>query len=147
MQPLRMLSSIFFMVAIYGSLIIMCIMVIILFFPLEINIVILSLAGLCGIIDLFAFIYPQWGVHQLLEQYKEHHIREISPSLEEALFKVSNDPSMENLEHFENLASMYDRINQLEVWPFNMQQLSTVMASVVIPAAIFLFQLLFAGDA
>ncbi len=147
MQPLRILSSIFFMVAIYGSLIIMCIMVIILYFPLEINIILISLAGICGVIDLFAFIYPQWGVHQLLKQYKEYHFREISPSVENALFKVTKNPTMENLEHFENLASMYDRINDFEVWPFNMQQLSTVMASVVIPAGIFLFQLFVAGDA
>ena len=146
MQPLRMLSAIFFSVAIYGSLIIICIMIVMYFFPLEMNIIVLSLAGLCGVIDLFAFIYPQLGVHSLLIQYKEFHIREISPSLEEALFKVSNDPSLENLEFFENLASMLDRINQLEVWPFNMQQFSTVMASVVIPAAIFMIQLFFVGD-
>ncbi|HIF03920.1 MAG TPA: hypothetical protein EYQ80_00425 [Candidatus Poseidoniales archaeon] len=147
MQPLRMMSMIFFSIALYGALIITCIMVVMLYFPIEINIIIIVMAGLVGVIDLFAFIYPQTGVHKVLKQYKEYHMRELAPALDDALARVTEDATIDNLGHFEQLAAMHDRINELEVWPFNVQQLSTVMASVIIPGTVFIFQLFFSGDA
>jgi hypothetical protein len=146
MQPLRMMSTIFFTIALYGALIISCIMVVMLYFPIEINIIVVAMAGFCGVIDLFAFVHPQIGVHNVLKQYKDYHMRELAPALDDALAQVTENATIDNLGHFEQLAAMHDRINELEVWPFNVQQLSTLLASVVIPGIVFTFQLFFSGD-
>ena len=141
MRPLRMLSSVFFMLSIYGAMIIICCMVIALNFPNNLGQYAYYLVILVGILDLFAFLYPQIGVHEQLKKYKLEYLLKISENLDESLQSVNDDPTEENIGRFEQLAGMHDRIRALDEWPFNIQQLGTVLASVGIPMILFLAQI------
>ena len=140
MQPLRTLSGLFLVLSLYGAMVVICVMIIALNFPPNLQQYAFALVIVVGLIALFAFIFPQLGVHQQLKEYKDEYLLGISIQLEKVMVEVKEDPTAENLAKFEQLMNMHDRINALDEWPFNIEQLGTVMASVFIPMGAFIFE-------
>lgn len=140
MQPLRSLSGLFLVLSLYGAMVVVCVMVIALDFPEHLQGYAFILVIGVGLVDIFAFIYPQIGVHNQLRDYKKEYLMSVSIWLEEVMIEVNNDPTEENLSKFEMLMNMHDRINSLEEWPFNIEQLGTVLASVLLPMGAIIFE-------
>ncbi len=140
MQPLRTLSGLFLVLSLYGTMVVICVMIIALNFPPNLQQYAFALVIGVGLVALFAFIFPQMGVHQQLREYKDEYLLGISVQLEKVMMEVKENPTAENLAKFEQLMNMHDRINALDEWPFNIEQLGTVMASVFIPMGAFIFE-------
>jgi hypothetical protein len=140
MQPLRTLSGLFLVLSLYGTMVVICVMIIALNFPPNLQQYAFVLVIGVGLVALFAFIFPQVGVHQQLREYKDDYLLGISVQLEKVMIEVKENPTADNLEKFEQLMNMHDRINALDEWPFNLEQLGTVMASVFIPMGVFIFE-------
>lgn len=121
-------------------MVVICVMIIALNFPPNLQQYAFVLVIGVGLVALFAFIFPQVGVHQQLREYKDDYLLGISVQLEKVMIEVKENPTADNLEKFEQLMNMHDRINALDEWPFNLEQLGTVMASVFIPMGVFIFE-------
>ncbi len=140
MQPLRTLSGLFLVLSLYGTMVVICVMIIALNFPSNLQQYAFILVIGVGLVALFAFIFPQMGVHQQLREYKDEYLLGIAVQLEKVMIEVKQNPTAENLIKFEQLMNMHDRISDLPVWPFNIEQLGTVVASVFIPMGVFIFE-------
>ncbi len=81
-------------------------------------------------------IFPQIGVHDLMAKAKFARIRKFSAHVENALQRVTDEPSSENIRRLNELFQVERELNGMREWPFDTKTLLLFLGSVVVPIAI-----------
>ena len=88
------------------------------------------------------FFVTQYNVHECMVMQKRHKLWDVGRKLLEALEISVKEPTAKNLANQEAIGGIYERLNRLPEWPFNLQNVLTLFSSVVIPIALTVLKLL-----
>lgn len=94
-----------------------------------------------GIIVLSIFILPQFKLHKSMIREKNKMIQDFAKHIEQATIRTIQDPSEDNIKHFEKLYAVQARLNAMSEWPFDSKALITLLTTVVIPIGLVLFDI------
>jgi hypothetical protein len=95
-----------------------------------------------GFFVLFFFIFPQAKIHRIMMKVKHQKLRNFSIYLEEALEKVTEDPSRENLLKVKELFDIQHSLSQMGEWPFDTKLFFTILTGIAVPIIAALIQLI-----
>ena len=73
---------------------------------------------------------------------KHQKLRNFSIYLEEALEKVTEDPSQGNLQRVKELFGIQQSLSQMGEWPFDTKVLFTILTGIAVPIIAALIQLI-----
>lgn len=103
----------------------------------------ISITIFFGIFVLFIFIFPQIKIHKIMSNVKYKKIRCFATYLEDALEKVTEDPSPENVQRVKELFGVQQSLSQMGEWPFETRVLFPILTGIAIPIIVALLQLIF----
>ena len=94
------------------------------------------------------FFLPLGSVHTAMKRAKENELESISEHFREVNTKVKEDLRDKNygddlvadVESLEKLDFMYEKVNSMPVWPFNVRNIGRLISATMIPIIIFVMQ-------
>lgn len=95
-----------------------------------------------GIFVMAFFIFPQIKIHTIMSNIKHSRLRKFSVHLEDALQKVTDDPSGGNVQKVRELFEIQQSLNSMGEWPFDTKLILAIITSVGIPLVVVLLQIL-----
>ena len=97
-----------------------------------------------GLLLLALFILPQYEIHKIMTDVKNTKMLAFSPHVEAATAKAIEEPTNENIERFEKMFLVQDRLtNCMHEWPFDGNAMFALLSAVIIPVIIAIIQLAF----
>jgi hypothetical protein len=111
------------------------------------NPVSLGIAGAYSILSIGIFIWPQWGVHRLMELEKAKALREINQRLE-ALFAKFNQliddgdyAATEKLNGtIASLEIQHKRVSAIPTWPWSPETARIALTAIALPLMLMILQ-------
>lgn len=102
------------------------------------------------VLNLIVFIFPQFSLHKHLERVKESFLEKFEEVGEIKRFQYLNLAFTDNLEEKQTLLSELQTLNQIiedfesiSTWPFNYNQLTTLLIGIAFPFLPLIFEILF----
>jgi hypothetical protein len=102
------------------------------------------------VFNIIVFLFPQYSLHRHLERVKESFLEKFEEIYEVKRFQYLNLAFTENLEEKTSLLSELQTLNQMIIdiedimtWPFNYNQLTTLLIGVAFPFLPLIFEILF----
>ncbi|NIM95664.1 MAG: hypothetical protein GTO18_18345 [Anaerolineales bacterium] len=100
-----------------------------------------------AILGIIAFISPLLGVHNLLNEKKQHLLDESSKQIEIAITTMFSQIEVEGLDSISGndrtlttLEKAHETIDKISTWPWQAETLRRVLAALSLPLAIWLIQ-------
>jgi hypothetical protein len=100
--------------------------------------------------NIIVFLFPQFSLHKHLERVKESFLEKFEEIYEVKRFQYLNLAFVDNLEEKTLLLSELQTLNQMitdiediNTWPFNYNQLTTLLIGVAFPFLPLIFEILF----
>lgn len=98
----------------------------------------------------FFFFYPLWGTHKAMRDEKNSVLDKLSIAMDEIYLNVYEEIASEGeairnkkLEKVERLDKIYQRANEMPVWPFDMNTIMKFMSTVAFPIATISIKIVF----
>lgn len=104
--------------------------------------IMISITLFFGFFVFFFFIFPQAKIHKIMYRVKHKKLRNFSLYLEEALEKVTVDPSQDNLQRVKELFGIQQSLSQMGEWPFDTKLLFPILTGIAVPIIAALLQLI-----
>jgi hypothetical protein len=89
------------------------------------------------------FFVTQYNVHECMVMKKCDKLAVISKKLTDSLELSLKEPSPKNVAELNAAKEVYDKVDALPEWPFNTQNVLTLLSSVIVPIVLAVLNLVF----
>jgi hypothetical protein len=106
----------------------------------EISIIVLIIIGIYALMIALSFVVPTWFIHKKLVKEKFNRLRKLSITLEQ-LQGWLDEEGIERYWKFTACRDQYHDMSRIITWPFDTQNLITIIASVGLPIVLTALQI------
>jgi hypothetical protein len=78
-----------------------------------------------------------------MSELKHEKMRSFSKHLESSLESAIESPTSENVTRLKELLELQKHLDGMDDWPFNIQQILSILGAIIIPILLVIFKILF----
>lgn len=109
----------------------------------EVGYAILGWIIVMGILLVAYFVFPQYEIHKIMSELKHEKMRSFSKYLESSLESAIESPTSENVTRLKELFELQKHLDGMDDWPFNIQQILSILGAIIIPILLVILKILF----